>query len=642
MTIAVIKRATGVVIKSGVNSAEVRRQAEIAEAAAAEAETNAAFAEEFSGPAYATQAAGEAATTEGQFFRVPIGTTPETYTRYQRTSGGSVEAAPLATTTDLAATDAGKGDALVGSDDGASGSLWLTVKGFISYLRTTGARIVGMPSGGTVEDAFNLRPEVKVYKLASRTLPSFVTAAMPNLRVWGVHKPGVNSVEHNAHLPHDFRARWASYMGGEDRNDIYDTWVDWENGDDSTGTGYPTAPYKTVAKAVLSGNGGTIWLLGDSQEILDLDGADRQVSSEPRAYQIRPAYKRATFYGPGDKASDATWTGPTAGSAYHFTPSTGDRRVEAIIYAPDQDWKNGLIVPFRGTGSDATDANNKATAAFGGWSQVGVTGAVYLKFRGGIDIEANKSDFLIVWAGQAATPHSLAGMRLLFDGIDFIGGDGFTFPSTTISSTDYESSVYLHDGGCWFSAESGLKPNNGATVIAQNWECSRNSGDGVGPYGSATFGFFDCKFNSNGDQTTYSGVTNADRNRQGLSTHENSKMFGFGGEAKFNYGQNIANTTSNASQEVSFILGVDAGHPGLAYPYSSPAVSPYTAVESYGVGYWGGVQVGGASANYGFIVGSGQAYVHRNLLHGTTGDGSGVGAGGQILYDPFGTLPGEA
>ena len=126
MTIAVIKRARGVVVKSGVNSAEVRRLRDIAEVEAdraeaeadravteaESAETSAAFAEEFSGPAYASQGAGEAATTEGQFFRVPIGTTPETYTRYQRTATGSVEAAPLATTADLASTDGG---ALVGT-----------------------------------------------------------------------------------------------------------------------------------------------------------------------------------------------------------------------------------------------------------------------------------------------------------------------------------------------------------------------------------------------------------------------------------------------------------------------------------------------------------------------------------------------
>ena len=72
-------------------------------AAAAE---SAAFAEEFSGPAYANTAAGVAAVAVGHFFRVPLGTTPETYTRYQRTATSPyyVEAAPLATSTALAAT----------------------------------------------------------------------------------------------------------------------------------------------------------------------------------------------------------------------------------------------------------------------------------------------------------------------------------------------------------------------------------------------------------------------------------------------------------------------------------------------------------------------------------------------------------
>ena len=117
MTIAVIKRARGVVIKSGINSAEVRRQAELArtETEADRAETNAAFAEEFSGPAYSSQAAGEAATTEGQFFRVPVGTTPETYTRYQRTAGGSVEAASLVPSSVLSSAS---GSANLGTEQG--------------------------------------------------------------------------------------------------------------------------------------------------------------------------------------------------------------------------------------------------------------------------------------------------------------------------------------------------------------------------------------------------------------------------------------------------------------------------------------------------------------------------------------------
>lgn len=108
------------VIGIGQDAAEASRQrwlakdeADRSEEGADRAETNAAFAEEFSGPAYASQAAGEAATAEGQFFRVPVGTTPETYTRYQRTAGGSVEAASLATTSDLSSSIPGKGNALI-------------------------------------------------------------------------------------------------------------------------------------------------------------------------------------------------------------------------------------------------------------------------------------------------------------------------------------------------------------------------------------------------------------------------------------------------------------------------------------------------------------------------------------------------
>jgi len=88
-----------------------------AAASAGEADVSANFAEEFSGPAYANQAAGEAATTTGQFFRVWNGDTPRTYTRYERTAGGSAVASPLATTADLASVDAGKGGDIVGFHD---------------------------------------------------------------------------------------------------------------------------------------------------------------------------------------------------------------------------------------------------------------------------------------------------------------------------------------------------------------------------------------------------------------------------------------------------------------------------------------------------------------------------------------------
>lgn len=115
MTIAVLdaRKSPIAVLHVGENTAEAARQASLAAIDRTAAETAAAFAEEFSGPAYATQTAGELATTEGQFFRVPLGTVPETYTRYQRTAGGSVVAAPLATTSALASPDVDKGATLV-------------------------------------------------------------------------------------------------------------------------------------------------------------------------------------------------------------------------------------------------------------------------------------------------------------------------------------------------------------------------------------------------------------------------------------------------------------------------------------------------------------------------------------------------
>jgi len=86
---------------------------------AADAAIAAAYAEEFSGQVYASTSAGVTATPVGQFFRVAIGTTPETYNRYERTGTSPFYrlAAPLATTTALAATG---GAALIGSTLGGT------------------------------------------------------------------------------------------------------------------------------------------------------------------------------------------------------------------------------------------------------------------------------------------------------------------------------------------------------------------------------------------------------------------------------------------------------------------------------------------------------------------------------------------
>lgn len=96
--------------------------ADSALASANSAAESASFAEEFSGPVYDSISDGVIATTVGHFFRVANGTTPETYTRYERTDTSPfyVEAAGLATTAQLASTDPGEGASLVGMEGGGT------------------------------------------------------------------------------------------------------------------------------------------------------------------------------------------------------------------------------------------------------------------------------------------------------------------------------------------------------------------------------------------------------------------------------------------------------------------------------------------------------------------------------------------
>lgn len=67
----------------------------------------AASAGGFETPEFATQAAGNAATTEGEIFRVPIGTSPQTFYWYRKLTSGSELVSPLATTAALAAPGGG-------------------------------------------------------------------------------------------------------------------------------------------------------------------------------------------------------------------------------------------------------------------------------------------------------------------------------------------------------------------------------------------------------------------------------------------------------------------------------------------------------------------------------------------------------
>ncbi len=105
----------------------------------AAAELSAAMAEALVGPNYPDTTAGLAATSDTESFAVDNG--DGTVTIYLNDGGSAVAQRTLATTAALAAND---GAESVGSDDSAAGSLWTTIAGFITYLRSSlGAGVIG-------------------------------------------------------------------------------------------------------------------------------------------------------------------------------------------------------------------------------------------------------------------------------------------------------------------------------------------------------------------------------------------------------------------------------------------------------------------------------------------------------------------
>ena len=133
------------VIRLGDNTAEAARQAVLAQASADDSSASAAVAEALVGPTYASTAAGLAATTSGQSFAVNPGT--GVVTIYLNSAGSAVAQRTLATTAYLAAST---GAAQIGAVDGAGGTLWTTVAGFISrLLSSAGSASIGFLQAGT-------------------------------------------------------------------------------------------------------------------------------------------------------------------------------------------------------------------------------------------------------------------------------------------------------------------------------------------------------------------------------------------------------------------------------------------------------------------------------------------------------------
>jgi len=134
-------------LPGGAGTKSAKEWAGEAEDFAQDAAQSAAYAGGFETPEYASQSAGNAATAPGQIFRVPLGTTPQTFNWYRRLASGSELVDPLATRGALAASG---GAELVGFIASGAGATARTVQA--KLRETLSVKDFGAVGDGVADD----------------------------------------------------------------------------------------------------------------------------------------------------------------------------------------------------------------------------------------------------------------------------------------------------------------------------------------------------------------------------------------------------------------------------------------------------------------------------------------------------------
>ena len=138
-------------VRPGENTLQAAASAAAAASSAADAAQSAVYAGGFEVPEYSSQEAGEAATAAGDIFRVPLGTSPQTFSWYRRKLSGSESVAPLATSAYAEATYSKKTDL-----SAASGSELVGFNPASSVATTIDSKLIEFDSNCDLVNEFGL------------------------------------------------------------------------------------------------------------------------------------------------------------------------------------------------------------------------------------------------------------------------------------------------------------------------------------------------------------------------------------------------------------------------------------------------------------------------------------------------------
>jgi hypothetical protein len=383
--------------------------------------------------------------------------------------------------------------------------------------------------------------------------------------------PGPGQAQHDIDLNKVFDKNWggdSGFLGPQNDAGLpnwnIDLLVNPVTGNDTTGTGRPIAPLKTVRQAVKNigtSGGGSIWLdTGTYIEHLNLLATDAVLGGgQARAIKIRALHGRGSVVFANhldSQPSTLTFTATTGG--FTTTPALISR-VQQVV------WVRTNVETGRKTYSAVplmTSAGN--TTAFGfGWFQDTTTRLITISVLGKDFTQAAvKSEFLFTYFTGLGEYNMLIGTKLYLEGIDFVGAAtlGIFWQPGRANTTLHRPVCYIQNCGFHFLEGSGIHPE-GADLFVQNCDIQGNgNGDGINYYpdplsiasggpgptvtGTSASTNAACKGLEIDLNIWDSGFINkfgpSTRNCQASSAHSGMTIIQINGNYRNSYGQNVA------------------------------------------------------------------------------------------------------